>query len=1116
MKKLIGLIVLFMMISSVFAEEIVINEESFQVNLLASDDNSTVIEYVVGSFNRDAITIDGETWYKLQLAKETNTFQKGAPALPTITRSIIIPDNAAMDVNVIESEYVEYNMKIAPSKGILSRRINPEDVPFEMSDVYKQNSLYPENLAHLGNPYIMRDFRGVTVNAQPFAYNPQTETLRVYTHLVLEISSNGLSNVNTISRNQSKENKEFTQIYSNHFLNYNNNLRYDTVEERGRIIVIAHGDFIDTFRPYADWKNQKGIQCDIYDVATIGNSSSSIKSFIQDEYDANNGLAYVILVGDVDEVATMSYDQDPSYTLLDGNDSYPEIFISRFSAEDEDDVATQVERTIYYERDLADGEWLHKATGIASAQGTGDENEYDDEHQDNIRQKLLDYTYTEVDQLYDYGASAQDGVNALNDGRGTVNYTGHGYMTGWGNGADMDIANVNSLTNDNMLPFILSVACNVGEFQSGTCFGEAWLRATNNSTGLPTGAVAFYGSTISQSWDPPMRAQDHAIDLLVGYDYYADEPINQKFTVGGLYFNGSCNMMDNYGSNGEDEFIHWTIFGDASLNVRTDTPVAMDITNNPNLFIGLSNYEVQTDTPGALVCLSYENEILGSDYADDSGNVTLNLTNIPVTPTDLTLTVTGYNKITSVQTVQLIPNDGPYVMLNEVIPLAGDDDYIEAGETVTLSMDIENIGAENATNVVLTLASDDEFVTFTDNEESIGNLDAYAINNCIDAFSFDLASTTPDNHELNFTLTSTEDSWEQNFSLMAYEANVFAVDPESFEFELGLNETAYDVFTLSNTSTRVIEYTIRTEEPDGREMTGSYVVCNTEDFEPGETVDWTFTAYNMSPDGEWCSDVNISFPPGVTVNSATDMVGASGGTMTYDGATGENATLNWHGATAMGYGFLHDGQAASATVNVTITTEIAGNLNINFELVGDGYGNDPHNATGTVQLSYPLGWFSLSTSMGTLQPQGSEDIDITIDSSNLEPGYHYCNIYISDGDSRDYKIVPVTLVVTATDSDTDEVPEITGLLGNYPNPFNPRTTIAFTVESGIASANLDIYNSRGQKIRSFEIDTSKGLDTYQVDWDGTDDSQNSVGSGIYFTKLKAGKFTSTKKMILMK
>ena len=117
-----------------------------------------------------------------------------------------------------------------------------------------------------------------------------------------------------------------------------------------------------------------------------------------------------------------------------------------------------------------------------------------------------------------------------------MNYCGHGSQTSWGS-TGFSNTHVNALTNDGLLPFITSVACNNGTFTGGTCFAEAWLRAQHN--GQPTGAIATYMSYISQSWAPPMYAEDEAVDLLI-----ADE----KRTIGGLWFNGSCEMIDATGA----------------------------------------------------------------------------------------------------------------------------------------------------------------------------------------------------------------------------------------------------------------------------------------------------------------------------------------------------------------------------------------------------------------------------------------------------------------------------------------------------------------------------------------------------------------------------------------
>ena len=81
------------------------------------------------------------------------------------------------------------------------------------------------------------------------------------------------------------------------------------------------------------------------------------------------------------------------------------------------------------------------------------------EHIDNIREDLLDYTYTIVDQIYDPTATSVMVTEAINDGRSIVNYCGHGSPTSWGT-TGFNNNNVNTLTNDNMLPFICSVACN--------------------------------------------------------------------------------------------------------------------------------------------------------------------------------------------------------------------------------------------------------------------------------------------------------------------------------------------------------------------------------------------------------------------------------------------------------------------------------------------------------------------------------------------------------------------------------------------------------------------------------------------------------------------------------
>ncbi|MCK4652932.1 MAG: T9SS type A sorting domain-containing protein, partial [Candidatus Cloacimonetes bacterium] len=89
------------------------------------------------------------------------------------------------------------------------------------------------------------------------------------------------------------------------------------------------------------------------------------------------------------------------------------------------------------------------------------------------------------------------------------------------------------------------------------------------------------------------------------------------------------------------------------------------------------------------------------------------------------------------------------------------------------------------------------------------------------------------------------------------------------------------------------------------------------------------------------------------------------------------------------------------------------------------------------------------------------------------------------------------------------------LYQNYPNPFNPETTIKFTTKNTEKNTKLTIYNIKGQKVKTL-LNEKLDAGTHQVVWNGKDENGKSVTSGIYFYKLKAGNYISTKKMILLK
>jgi hypothetical protein len=130
-----------------------------------------------------------------------------------------------------------------------------------------------------------------------------------------------------------------------------------------------------------------------------------------------------------------------------------------------------------------------------------------------------------------------------------------------------------------------------------------------------------------------------------------------------------------------------------------------------------------------------------------------------------------------------------------------------------------------------------------------------------------------------------------------------------------------------------------------------------------------------------------------------------------------------------------------------------------------------------------------------------------------QPGPLYIGINCVSNDAFFLCIDDVT--VTGGDINDPEVPVVaTALHNNYPNPFNPETTISYSVKE-TGPVTIDVYNVKGQLVKSLV----KGIQepgNHTIVWNGTDNNGRSVSSGVYYYKMNAGKYSSTKKMIMMK
>lgn len=1214
------------------------------MNVLLNEENRTIIELKLGSFYQQKCEINGEDFVHLYLEGEAVLLRQGEPELPYISRSIIVPNDAEMQAVIIGGEYIEYNINVIPSKGSLYRSQYPESIPYRFGQIYQEDRLYPGKLTSLSETFILRDFRGVTVTLYPFQYNPVTGLVRVYREMLVEVNVVGQSTINVLEKKRAVPAGEFVHIYRNLFINYEQE-RYPLLEDSGRKIVISHDDYLEAVQPYVNWKNQKGIPTELYAVSEIGTTPGEIRNFLRDEYFSPQGLTFVQLVGNSTQIPTFRVRDgaaDPVYSLLDGDDNYPDIFVGRFSAYNTAQVETQVTRSITYERDINPGaRWLGKAIGIASAEGN---NPSDIEHQNTIRQILLNYGYNGVDRLYAPDASSAMVRDAVNEGRGLINYSGHGTGTSWSTTGFNQTA-VDLLVNDNKLPLIVSVACQNGNFIVHTnSFAESWVRARNGETGYPTGGIAFYGSSTDQRWREPLIAQQEIAELLVN---------DTVGSVGGLLFNGSSRMIERWGNAGATEFKNWHIFGDVSLQVRTKEAQAMTIIRSERLLIGTTSYSVETNVPNALIAISFEGDLIASGYAGDDGNITLSNVDFPARPAVVTITITAKDYLTYIGSIEIIPNEGPHIVIDDYSVISENNaGIVEYGDRISFDFTLSNVGTETAYGIQATLCSDDDYITVLDSIRTYGVLEQSGIIQMNNVFSAAVADNIPDGHTAVMALLITEengDSWRWRFGFQVnapvLDAGLVLIDDSQYGNDNGvldpgervllsipvtnkgsadarmvnlslisgasevtvIGSASVDIDILRAGGTEYPSYSILADAglPQGSIIpmgftaaAGAYHIQETyrlavgaiiEDFESGDfsTFPWTFAG-----NAPWTIDSldayrgnysaragNISHEQSTAMMLTYDVTEPSYISFYRQVSSEEDYDLlrfyingylhgSWSGDS--GWGFfsfpVDEGQNVfkweySKDIALSYYQDTAWIDDIQLPTAGESFQGPigfaypalldfgTVNIGSTKEMIFHLRNFGSEDMSGTIRIVEGFDI-ITDDGGLLTPddddglSFNYrvlpqSNIPVKlsfmPSEERDYggKVEITSNAVNLTEmtvrlnaaggylsiDDDDGIDLVTELLGNYPNPFNPSTTISYYLKNrGFVS--IDIYNIRGQKVISL-VNEEKSAGNHSVVWDGSNRQGAKVGSGVYFYRMlfedRVGStYKQTRKMLYLK
>ncbi len=317
MKKhlhLIAALLVILFVSSFAYANVVPNNgnSGINVNILESRLGYTKIEYTFQGYDSKEILIEGKTYLYITAPNMTQLMEKGKPELINFKRSLLIPDNSGMTYRIVSQESEVINtLPVMPSKGHFTRNIDPNSVPYTFGKEYQADKYFPENNVSLETPYIIRDFRGMTIQFNPLQYNPVQGKMKVTRKMVIEVySDNSKQVVNPLNRQNplTKISEDFVGIYSEMFMNYGiGGVRFNPIPEPGKMLVICPTGYMTAIQPFVQWKQQRGLNVTLAEYpAVTGSGNTAIKNYIQAMYNSAGSVTYVVLVGDAADIPTLN------------------------------------------------------------------------------------------------------------------------------------------------------------------------------------------------------------------------------------------------------------------------------------------------------------------------------------------------------------------------------------------------------------------------------------------------------------------------------------------------------------------------------------------------------------------------------------------------------------------------------------------------------------------------------------------------------------------------------------------------------------------------------------------------------------------------------------------
>lgn len=714
---------------------------------------SMEIDFRLPQYRIVAKESNGQTFHRIELPGAGTLMKSGLPELPVITTTIAIPHQGGVNVEVINSQQsiiTQYNAYPLQQGAELE---SPKAF-VQNADYYGSGGAYPAAAIEYSDPQILRDFRIITVQVNPFSYNPTTNELTVHTDIRMRLNYTNEVGINEMPTPVQYVSPAFDKIYSSLIQNYDDYRSLLIANTPPRYLII-HGTttdaaFLASLNLYATWKRQKGADVDIATTAanSAGSSTSSIQTFIRNRY--NNPATrpdFVILIGDtVGSYAIPSFinnsgGTDYPYTHMNTGDLLGDLFIGRISVENLNQFLVVLEKIYLYERDinLETADWLNHMLLVGDNQPSGISTMYISKY---IKEMAIEVnpenTFTEM-----YGPDFSSFVSGINTAfnQGISFYSFRGYI-------DFSPPAEGSLFNGFKLPHAVIITCATGNYWNGLGETEQLLRY--GTTAAPKGSVTAVGMS---------TASTHTTfnNVLHGGIFEGIYARGMR-TMGEAVLHGQLYMNEMFGVSSPanaEKFAHWcNLMGDPTMEVFVGIPDSFQITTDDVIPLGLRLLDVavrnQDNMPveGASVVLSLGTTILSRGYTDLEGNVILILPET-MSPGLAEITIHKHNfkplqSLISIESLAtLVPGDIVIDDDNSGASMGNNNGLASAGESLEIYFGLHNTGTTALENVSGTVVSDSPWINIVSNSISYPTIPANGNANNLGPLVVEIDPATP-------------------------------------------------------------------------------------------------------------------------------------------------------------------------------------------------------------------------------------------------------------------------------------------------------------------------------------------------------------------------------------